>query len=321
VADADPYYSPETTRTAWDVLTRFLGPRVLGVALTGPSEVPARLAPVRGHRMAKAALEMAIWDAHARQLGVPLRAALGGTRTEIASGVSIGVQPSVEALLDRIAEEVEAGYQRVKIKIKPGWDVAVLEQVRRRFPALPLMVDANAAYTPGDAGHLRALDAFGLTMIEQPLDEEDLGQHARLQAALATPICLDESIHDLADAEAAMALGACRVLNLKQGRVGGLLESLRIVALATARGVPVWSGGMDETGIGRALNIQLQAAPGFTLPGDTSETRRYFREDIVEPPVILDREGYIAMPAGPGIGVAVVEERITNYLLGREKLR
>lgn len=320
VADADPYYSPETTRTAWDVLTRFLVPRVLGAPLAGPSEVPALLAPVRGHRMAKAALEMAIWDAHARQLGVPLCTALGGTRTEIASGVSIGVQESVEALLDRIAEEVDAGYQRVKIKIKPGWDVAVVEQVRRRFPALPLMVDANAAYTPGDAGHLRALDAFGLTMIEQPLDEEDLGQHARLQAVLATPICLDESIVSAARAEEAFTLGACRVVNIKPGRIGGFGESRAVHDVCARHAVPVWHGGMLESGIGRAANIHLATLPNFTLPGDIAASRRYYVPDLVEPPIEVSRRGTISVPERPGLGVEIDLSRVARATVASDTL-
>ena len=320
VADADPYYSPETTRTVWDMLTSFLAPRVLGVELDGPEAVPPRLAPVRGHRMAKAGLEMAIWDAHARQRGVPLARVLGGTREEIDCGVSIGVQQSVEQLLDRIAEEVEAGYQRVKIKIKPGWDVVVVDRVRRAFPTLPLMVDANAAYVARDAAHLRALDAYGLTMIEQPLDEEDLGQHARLQAALATPICLDESIVSAARAEEAFTLGACRVVNVKPGRVGGFSESRLLHDVCARHGVPVWHGGMLESGIGRAANVHLASLPNFTLPGDIAASRRYFVPDLVEPPIEVSRRGTIAVPVGPGIGVAVDDARVNRATLASRTL-
>jgi O-succinylbenzoate synthase len=207
------------------------------------------------------------------------------------------------------------------MKVKRGQDVDWVRAVRERFPDLPLMVDANGDYTLDDADHLAQLDQFGLTMIEQPLSYSDIYQHSLLQRQLATPLCLDESIHDLDDAATAIALGACRVLNLKQGRVGGLLESLRIVDHAKAHGMPVWSGGMDETGIGRAVNIHLQTVDGFTLPGDTSETRRYFAEDIVEPPVVLDAEGFIEVPHGPGIGVTVVPQRLRRYTIDSERLR
>jgi O-succinylbenzoate synthase len=293
---------------------------VLGVALEGPAEVPGRLAQVRGHRMAKAALEMAIWDAHARQRGVPLAAALGGTRSEIASGVSIGVQGSVEQLLDRIAEESSAGYQRVKIKIKPGWDVDVVDRVRRRHPALPLMVDANAAYGLEDTGRLRALDAFGLMMIEQPLDEEDLGQHARLQAALTTPICLDESIVSAARAEEAFALRACRVVNIKPGRVGGFCESRALHDVCARHGVPVWHGGMLESGIGRAANVHLATLPNFSLPGDIAASRRYYVPDLIEPPIEVSSRGTIGVPTGPGLGVAIELDRVNHATVASHSL-
>jgi O-succinylbenzoate synthase len=237
------------------------------------------------------------------------------------SGISIGFQDDIPALLARVEEAVAAGYQRVKVKIGRGRDVEWVRAVRARFPALALMADANGDYTLADAGLLARLDEFGLTMIEQPLSYHDIYRHSLLQARLRTPLCLDESIHGCDDAEAAIALKSCRVINIKQGRVGGLLEAVRMAALCARSGIPAWSGGMDETGIGRALNIQLQAAPGFTLPGDTSETRRYFHEDIVEPPVTLDREGFIAMPPGNGIGVEVIAERVAKRLRGRERLK
>ena len=218
-------------------------------------------------------------------------------------------------------EAVARGYHRVKVKVKKGKDVEYVAAVRERFPDLPLMADANGDYRLEDAAHLARLDAFGLTMIEQPLSYADIWEHSLLQKELTTPLCLDESIHDLADFRAAVELGACRILNLKEGRVGGLLESLRLLRFAKERGIPVWSGGMDETGIGRAVNIHLQTVSGFTLPGDTSETTRYFREDLVAPSVVLDAEGFIEVPAGAGIGVEVLPERLEKFTLRTERLR
>jgi O-succinylbenzoate synthase len=237
------------------------------------------------------------------------------------SGISIGLQESVPALLAKVEEAVASGYHRVKMKIGRGKDVEWVQAVRGRFPGLALMADANGDYSLEDAGLLAGLDEFALTMIEQPLSYHDIYQHSLLQARLKTALCLDESIHSVDDAAAAIAMKSCRVINIKQGRVGGFLEAMRMARLCAAHGIPAWSGGMDETGIGRALNIQLQAAPGFTLPGDTSETRRYFKEDIVEPPVVLDKDGFIAMPVGPGIGVEVSEKRMEKYLLNRERVK
>lgn len=320
VADADPFYGPETTRTAWHVIEAFLGPRLLAAPLSGPADVERRLSLVRGHRMAKAALEMATWDAWARQHGEPISRMLGGTRARIASGVSIGIQPDLCALIERIAEELAAGYQRVKIKIKPGWDVRVVERVRERFPALALMVDANAAYEPADAGHLQALDAFGLMMIEQPLDEEDLGEHARLQARLQTPICLDESIVSASRAEEAFALGACRIVNVKPGRVGGFGPSRALHDACARHGVPVWHGGMLESGIGRAANLHLASLPNFTLPGDIAASRRYFVPDLIDPPIEVAADGTLTVPAGPGLGVTLDESRIARATLDARTL-
>ncbi len=318
VADPDPYYAPETVTSARHIVREFLLPKVEpGLSL---AELEARLAPVKGNRMAKATLENALLDWTAKRRGLPLCELLGCAPRPIPSGISIGLQDSPEALLAKVEEAIATGYHRVKMKIARGRDVAFVRAVRARFPELLLMVDANSDYRLEDAAVLAELDGFGLTMIEQPLASTDIYEHALLQKRLATPICLDESIHDLADAEAALALGACRILNVKQGRVGGLLEALRIAAFAAERGVPVWSGGMDETGIGRAVNIHLQTAPGFTLPGDTSETRRYFEEDLVEPAVVLDERGFIAVPAGPGIGVEVVPERLEKFTLSSERL-
>jgi len=319
VADPDPYYASETTATARHVIRDFLLSELKpGMTLAALLE---RFHRVRGHEMAKAALENALLDLIAKRRGQPLHALLGFQGKRVMSGISIGFQDDVPALLARVEEAVAAGYHRVKMKIGRGRDVEWVRAVRARFPAIALMADANGDYALADAGLLARLDEFGLTMIEQPLSYHDIYQHSLLQARLRTPLCLDESIHGCDDAEAAIALKSCRVINIKQGRVGGLLQAVRMAALCARSGIPAWSGGMDETGIGRALNIQLQAAPGFTLPGDTSETRRYFHEDIVEPPVTLDRDGFIAMPPGKGIGVEVIEERVAKRLRGRERVK
>jgi O-succinylbenzoate synthase len=319
VADPDPYYASETTVTARHCIKDFLLPLVESGITIG--ELDRRFRRVRGHRMAKATVENALIDLIAKRTGRPLHELLGFPRRRVPSGISIGLQETPAALLAAVEEAAAAGYHRVKMKVKRGQDVDWVRAVRERFPDLPLMVDANGDYTLEDAGHLARLDEFGLTMIEQPLSYSDIYQHSILQRRLSTPLCLDESIHDLDDAATAIALGACRVLNLKQGRVGGLVESLRIVEHARAHGMPVWSGGMDETGIGRAVNIHLQTVDGFTLPGDTSETRRYFAEDIVEPPVVLDADGFIEVPRGSGIGVAVVPDRLRAFTIDSERLR
>lgn len=319
VADPDPYYSYETTSTARHILKDFLLP-LLEPGLT-VQELETRSRGVRGHGMAKATLENALLDLLARQDGVPLHALLGWPRRRIPSGISIGLQDSVDDLLAAIDEALQRPYHRVKIKIMHGKDVAWVRAVRERFPDLPLMVDANGDYRLEDADLLQELDAFGLTMIEQPLSYSDIIQHAALQAKLATPLCLDESIHCLDDALSALEIRACGIINIKQGRVGGLLESLRIASACSARNVGVWSGGMDETGIGRAFNLHLQAAEGFTIPGDTSETSRYFHEDIVTPGVVLSADGYIEIPEGPGIGAAILEDRLRTYTLALERLR
>jgi o-succinylbenzoate synthase len=318
VADPDPFYSAETTTSAAHILRAFLLPCLEpGIAL---GEALHRMGPVRGNRMAKATLENALLDLLARQAGLPLHTLLGFPAKRILSGISICIHESIPALLDAVEVAARRGYHRVKMKIMKGKDVAWVAAVRQRFPDLPLMADANGDYRLEDADHLAELDGFGLMMIEQPLSYTDIAQHAHLQRRLATSLCLDESIHDLDDALTAIELGACRIINIKQGRVGGLLESLRIASACLDRGIGVWSGGMDETGIGRACNIHLQTADGFNLPGDTSETARYFHEDLVEPAVTLDPEGFIAVPPGPGIGVMVLEDRVEKYTLGRERV-
>ena len=310
VADADPFYSSETTATAWHILEKYLVPAVLGRTFDSAAKLPGEWTRIRGHQMAKAALEMAAWDLDARLANKPLCEWLGARRRPIESGVSIGIHPSVESLVARVEQELTAGYRRVKLKIKPGWDVRPVEAIRARFPDLALMVDANAAYTIDDAAHLAELDQFKLMMIEQPLGYDDLIRHARLQERLTTPICLDESITSPDVAADAIELGACRIINIKPGRLGGLTASRAVHDLAQARGVPVWHGGMLETGIGRATNLHLSALPGFTLPGDVAASKRYFVPDLIDPPIEVNADGTIDIPPGPGIGVTPVPERV-----------
>ena len=321
VADVDPHYSSETTTTAWYVLSRYLVPAILGERVSHPRDLEELWKVVRGHRMAKAALEMACWDLHARILQRPLCEVLGGTRRAIPAGVSIGIQPSLEALVDRVSAELAEGYQRIKIKIKPGWDRAPVEAIRRVHAGVPLMVDANAAYRPEDGTALAALDEFNLMMIEQPLDYDDLVRHARLQQQLTTPICLDESIKGPAAAEDAIDLGACRIINIKPGRMGGCGPSLAVHDIATARRVPLWHGGMLESGIGRAHNLHISSLPGFTMPGDIAASRRYFVPDLIEPPIDVAADGTVAVPEGPGIGVAPVAERVRAATVHTERFR
>ena len=320
VAEIDPYYSSETNDTVWHIIADFLAPRLLGAELAHPREVFPALKAIRGHNMAKAAVEMAAWDLYARQEGLPLSRVLGGTRDRIASGVSIGIQPSLDALGAKVERELAAGYRRIKIKIKPGWDLAPIEMIRARFGAIALMVDANAAYTLADADHLARLDAFGLMMIEQPLDYDDVADHAALQRRLGTPICLDESIKTVGIAREAIAAGACRIINIKPGRVGGFAESIRLHDLCASHGIPVWHGGMLESGIGRAANIHLSTLPNFSLPGDIAASKRYFDPDLIEPPIEVAADGTIAVPAGPGLGVAIREDRVENATLKKAQL-
>jgi O-succinylbenzoate synthase len=317
VADANPYYSAETTATAWHIIAEFIAPIVLGRDFAHPREIYPALQVIRGHNMAKAAIEMASWDLFARQQGVPLSELLGGTRTAIESGVSIGIQDSLEELVEGVALERAAGYRRIKIKIKPGWDVTAVETIRRCLDAVPLMVDANGAYQLSDADHLRTLDGFDLLMIEQPLDYDDLRDHARLQAGLRTPVCLDESIHTVRTARHAIEIQACRVINIKPGRVGGHAQAIAVHDLAAQSGIPVWHGGMLESGIGRAHNIHLSSLPNFTLPGDIAASRRYYAPDLIDPEIVVRADGTIPVPAGPGIGVHVVAERVEAATLDR----
>ena len=317
VADQDPYYSGETNDTAWHIIADFVVPRVLGVDFAHPRDLFPALKAIRGHNMAKAAIEMAAWDLFARQRGEPLSRVLGGERQRIASGVSIGIQDSLGQLEAAVERELAAGYQRIKIKIKPGWDLAAVETVRKRFGAIPLMVDANAAYTLADAPHLAKLDRFDLMMIEQPLDYDDIGDHAQLQRQLTTPICLDESIKSVHAAEQAIAAGACRIINIKPGRVGGYAESIRLHDLCASRQIPVWHGGMLESGIGRAANIHLSTLPNFSLPGDIAASKRYFAPDLIDPAIEVASDGTVAVPGGPGLGVSIVQERLDRATLRR----
>jgi O-succinylbenzoate synthase len=325
VADENPFYSAETTRTAWHVISEFIAPIVLGRAFVHPRDIFPALSIIRGHNMAKAAVEMAAWDLYARQQGQPLWRVLGGSEAVagrgIASGVSIGIQDSLDELAERVGIELAAGYRRIKIKIKPGWDIAAVRTVRERFGDVPLMVDANAAYHLDDGAHLAGLDGFDLMMIEQPLDYDDIRDHARLQQQIRTPVCLDESIHTVRAAEEALELGACRIINIKPGRVGGHGQSLRLHDLCARHHVPVWHGGMLETGIGRAHNIHLSTLPNFTLPGDVAASRRYFVPDLIEPGIEVRPDGTIAVPEGPGIGVSVAWDRVQAATQEQRELR
>lgn len=311
---ADPYYCSETTETSWHILKDFLLPGVLGQPWNHPDEAAATWRAVRGNNFAKAGIEMACWDVFARARREPLAQAIGGTRQEIHSGVSLGIEPSPEAIVRTVGEYLEQGYKRIKMKIGPGRDVAFVSAVRERWPDVLLMADANSAYSLDNPAHvdaLRALDRLDLMMIEQPLADDDIVDHARLQEQLETPICLDESIHTLADARKALDLGSCRIINIKISRLGGISEARRVHDLCLARNVPVWCGGMHEFGVGRAANVAICSLPGFTLPGDVSGSDKAYRQDIVDPPIRATR-GTIPVPWDrPGLGFDANMERIT----------
>ncbi len=309
-ADSAPLYNEEDVGTAWHVLEHFIIPAILGRAIEDPRAYPPLVARIRRHHMAKAGVEAALWDLYAQHWAQPLHALLGGTQDRIPVGVSLGIEPAIDILLDHISDFLAQGYRRIKVKIKPGWDVAVVERIRAVFGNIPLQVDANSAYTLGDVDVFRALDAFGLLLIEQPLEEDDLIDHAALQAQLRTPLCLDESIVSPSVARKALDIAACRVINIKAARVGGLSAAVAIHDLCRARGVPVWCGGLLETGIGRAANLALASLPNFTLPGDLSASDRYYEQDLIDPPVRLESDGMIAVPATPGLGVRVRLDRV-----------
>jgi O-succinylbenzoate synthase len=320
-APEEPRYSEEWLEGAWVMLRDFLAPGLMrGGPLVVPDEAGERLRWVRGHRMAKASLEAAVTDTWLRARGESLASFLGATRRRVPCGVSVGIAPSIEALLEEIRGYLARGYQRVKLKIEPGRDVEVVRGVRDELPDTPLSVDANAAYRLENLSVFQALDELGLVMIEQPLHQEDLADHARLQAQLQTPICLDESIRSAHDAQVAIEMGACRIINIKPGRVGGVLEAKRVHDVALAAGVPVWIGGMLETGVGRAPNVALAALPGVTMPGDTSASDRYFTEDVTEP-FVVDPDGTMAVPDGPGIGVAPHLDRLKRCTVRQETIR
>jgi O-succinylbenzoate synthase len=299
----NPFYNEEWTESSWLILRDYVAPRVLRHDFASAADVGARSAHIRGHLMARGGLEVAVWDLEARMRGKPLYQHIGGgARSDIPCGVSIGIQDSVSQLLQKIETELAAGYQRIKMKIKPGWDVDVVREVRKRFPGILLMADANSAYTLADAAHLKCLDEFNLMMIEQPLAHDEIIDHAKLQAQLNTPICLDECIRSAHQAKQAIAMDAGRIINIKLGRVGGFAEARRVHDVAQAAGIPVWCGGMLESGIGRAHNIALATLPNFTLPGDVSASQRYWSRDIIQPPVEVTPQGTIQVRDSPGFG-------------------
>lgn len=315
VAMPTPYYNEETVKTNWHMLEDFLMPLLLNREFSHPNEHSEKLfAHIRGNYMAKACLEMAAWDLYAREQNISLASALGGTKKTIDVGVSIGIKDSIDDTLKIIEKRRSEGYKRFKLKIKPGWDVELIDKVRKVYPDIPLMADANSAYTIEDMDLLTALDGYNLMMIEQPLAYNDIIDHAELQAKLKTPICLDESIHSFADTQKALKLGSCKIINIKVGRVGGLTEAKKIHDYCMEHHVPVWCGGMLESGIGRAHNIALTSLPNFTLPGDTAGSALYWAEDIIEPEVIAEN-GTITVPDGPGMGYVPSMEKIDKFTL------
>src|SRR5580700_1103476 len=317
-AGEDPFYNEEWTESAWLILRDYVAPRVLRHDFACASDVGARSGHIRGHMMARGGLEVAVWDLEARMLGKPLYQHIGGgARAEIPCGVSIGIQDSVPQLIQKIETELAAGYQRIKMKIKPGWDFDVVRQVRKRFPDILLMADANSAYTLADAPVLRNLDEFDLMMIEQPLAHDEIIDHAKLQAQLKTPICLDECIRSAHQAEQAIAMDAGRIINIKLGRVGGFAEAKRVHAVAQVAGIPVWCGGMLESGIGRAHNIALSTLLNFTLPGDVSASQRYWSRDIIQPPVEVSSRGTIVVRDEPGFGYELDREFLDSITIRR----
>ena len=320
VAGEHPYFSDEMVDTAWHITETELAPRLLGKEIGSGRDCPALFEQVRGHRMAKAALENAVWELDAQRQGISLAKLLGGTRETIPCGVSIGIQPTPAKLMEKIETEVAAGYQRIKLKCKPGWDVKIFEQVRERWPNILLSCDANSAYRLDDADHIASWDRFNLLMIEQPLWYDDFYFHARLQKRLGTAICLDECIRNRRDAQAALELGSGKIINIKVGRVGGFTEAIAIHNVAQQHGLPVWCGGMLETGIGRAHNIALSSLPNFSLPGDVSASKRYWTEDIIEPEVTVSATGEITVPTTPGRGFEVQPDRIEKITVRKKTL-
>jgi O-succinylbenzoate synthase len=313
-----PYYNSECVDAAWVIFGQFVAPQLVGKEINSPSDVRAALAKIRGHEMTKAAVENALWDVEAQRKDISLAKLLGGTREELSSGVSLGIRATIDDLMAAIELELAAGYQRIKMKIKPGKDVDVVDAVRRRFPNIQLMVDANSAYRLTDLELLKRLDAYNLMMIEQPLQWDEIFEHSKLQSQLVTPICLDECIHNLRNARAAVEMGACRILNIKLGRVGGHTEAHEIQEFCLTNSVPAWCGGMLESGIGRAHNIAMSALPGFVLPGDISASRRYWDEDVIDPEVEVAPRGTISVPTTSGLGYRVRRDRIDRLTVRRE---
>ncbi len=320
-APEDPFFNHETIDTAWYITTKFISRLLSDAKVDRAEDVNAALERIRGHRMAKAGVETAIWDLEARLAGLPLWKHLGGTQTLINSGVSIGLQASVEALQEKVAKEVEAGYQRIKLKIKPGQDVELTAAIRAKYPEIMLSVDANSAYRLDDIDVMRELDKYNLLMIEQPLQPGDLVDHAKLQREIKTAVCLDESITTLTDTQQALELGSGKIINIKLGRVGGHTEARAIQDYCADRNIPVWCGGMLESGIGRAHNIAMSTHRGFTLPGDVSASKRYWEEDIITPPVEVSGKGTITVPEGVGFGYEVNEPRIESLVVRREEVQ
>ncbi len=313
VAGTDPYYSYETNATAIHIISDYLIPLLLNMQNFSVDDVLKKFDQVRGHLMAKAAVENAFLDLIARDQEMPLFELIGGKYQKIRSGISLGIKDDIDDLLQLIEEAVLKKYHRIKIKVKKGRDVEVLKILRKHFPEIPLMADANGDYLETDLQYLKQFDQFNLMMLEQPLHYNDIYYHSLIQKELQTPVCLDESIKTLNDARTAIDLESCKIINIKQGRVGGMVKSKAMQSFCQKHNIDVWSGGMLETGIGRSFNLHLQTLPGFTLPGDTSETSRYFNEDIVDKSVVLERDGFIEIPAGPGIGVKVIQEKLEKY--------
>lgn len=321
-AGENPFYNEEWTGSIWPLLIDYVAPRILHHEFASPADVGARTSHIRGHNMTRGGAEVAFWDLQARIKREPLWKTIGaGARREIACGVSIGIQDSVPQLLDKIETELAAGYQRIKMKIKPGWDVEVIRQVRQRFPDIQLMADANSAYTLNDIDHLKKLDAFHLMMMEQPLAHDDIIDHAVLQSKLETPICLDECIRSAHHAEQAIRLKAGRIINIKLGRVGGFAEAKKVHDVCEANGIPVWCGGMLESGIGRAHNIALSTLPNFVLPGDVSASKRYWKRDIIVPPVEVSPRGTISVPDTPGFGYELDMDYLESLVARRHVIQ
>jgi len=321
VAEEKPLYSGETTETAWHILKDFLVPLVFSRGIVEPEDFYNAAKIFKENRMAKAGLELALWDLKAKKQGLPLYKLYGGIREEIAAGVSAGIENSIPDLLNMIENYRSQGYERIKIKIKPGWDIEVCQAIREKYPELLLQADANGIYSPEEADHLRQLDAFKLLMLEQPFPPFDLWEHSRLQKKMSTPLCLDESIISYETAKAALEMGSCRIINIKVGRVGGVVEVRKIHDYCQRYGVGVWCGGMLESGIGRAHNLHIATLPDFKYPNDLSASARYYQEDLIEPPIVLSRPGHVRVPDGPGIGVNPVEERIEKATLKKEVLK